>query len=726
MIQNLPVEGMTCAACVARVEKSLKKIGGVSNATVNLAAETVRLEYDVEQVSLESIAQSLHESGYDLIIKKEPDNVSERLLDREIDIRRDFFISLACSLPVLILSMGMMWEPISNAISIPMNLLNIGFCILSLIVLLIPGQRFFVPAWKLALHGASDMNTLVSLGTGMAWLYSTFELLFGEHAGHGQHLYYDSTTTIITLVLLGKMLETKAKRKAGNALQSLLSLQSTRALRQSADGSFQECNTSEITVGDIMLIRPGESFPIDGIIIDGFGICDESMLTGESHPITKQTGDSVTGGTINIDASMQVKATAIGADTVLSKITSIVKEAQGSKAAIQSLADKISSVFVPSVLGISIVTFIVYYVILHSNFNASILPAISILLIACPCALGLATPTAITVAIGAGAKHGIIIRNADALEKAGTIDIIAFDKTGTLTEGKPELIEIEILQSTYSYDALMSYASGIEQYSVHPFAQSIVKKSQDIPQAESVKEFPGKGMKGIVSGHEILIGKLDWILEEGMQLEIDSIKQTYQSGESMLGLCIDGSPHAIFIFADTIRDTSKEIIQTLHDDLLQTMILSGDQESTVKTIADNLGMKQYHAGLLPHEKLEKISGLQKTGHRLAMIGDGINDAPALAQAHLGIAMGSGTDIAMNTADITIMNSDLHSVITALRLSRNTMRIIKQNFFWAFIFNIIDIPLAALGLLNPMFAAGAMAFSSVSVISNSLRLSSIGK
>ena len=724
MIQNLPVEGMTCAACVARVEKSLKKIGGVSNATVNLAAETVRLEYDVEQVSLESIAQSLHESGYDLIIKKEPDNVSERLLDREIDIRRDFFISLSCSLPVLILSMGMMWEPISNAISIPMNLLNIGFCILSLIVLLIPGQRFFVPAWKLALHGASDMNTLVSLGTGMAWLYSTFELLFGEHAGHGQHLYYDSTTTIITLVLLGKMLETKAKRKAGNALQSLLSLQSTRALRQSADGSFQECNTSEITVGDIMLIRPGESFPMDGIIIEGFGTCDESMLTGESHPITKQTGDSVTGGTINIDASMQVKATAIGADTVLSKITSIVKEAQGSKAAIQSLADKISSVFVPSVLVISLVTFIVYYVILHSTFNASILPAISILLIACPCALGLATPTAITVAIGAGAKRGIIIRNADALEKAGTIDIIAFDKTGTLTEGKPELIEIETLQSTYSYDALMSFASGIEQYSVHPFAQAIVKKSQDIPQAESVKEFPGKGMKGIVSEHDILIGKLDWILEEGMHLEIDSIKQTYQSGESMLGLCIDGSPHAIFIFADTIRDTSKEIIQTLHDDLLQTMILSGDHESTVKSIANELGIMQYHAGLLPHEKLEKISGLQKTGHRLAMIGDGINDAPALAQAHLGIAMGSGTDIAMNTADITIMNSDLHSVITAIRLSRNTMRIIKQNFFWAFIFNIIGIPLAAFGLLNPMFAAGAMAFSSVSVISNSLRLSTL--
>ena len=668
MIQNLPVEGMTCAACVARVEKSLNKIGGVSNATVNLAAETVRLEYDVEQVSLESIAQSLYESGYDLIIKKEPDNVSERLHEREIDIRRDFFISLACSLPVLILSMGMMWEPTAQAIPIPMNLLNIGFCILSLIVLLIPGQRFFIPAWKLALHGASDMNTLVSLGTGMAWIYSTYELLFGEHAGHGQHLYYDSTTTIITLVLLGKMLETKAKRKAGNALQSLLSLQSTRALRQSADGSFQECNTSEITVGDIMLIRPGESFPMDGIIIEGFGTCDESMLTGESHPITKQTGDSVTGGTINIDASMQVKATAIGADTVLSKITSIVKEAQGSKAAIQSLADKISSVFVPSVLGISIVTFIVYYVILHSTFDASILPAISILLIACPCALGLATPTAITVAIGAGAKRGIIIRNADALEKAGTIDIIAFDKTGTLTEGKPELIKIETLQSTYYYDALMSFSSGIEQYSVHPFAQAIVKKSQDIPQAESVKEFPGKGMKGIVSGHDILIGKLDWILEEGMHLEIDSIKQTYQSGESMLGLCIDGIPHAIFIFADTIRDTSKKIIQTLHDDLLQTMMLSGDQESTVKSIADNLGMKQYHAGLLPHEKLEKISELQKAGHRLAMIGDGINDAPALAQAHLGIALGSGTDIAMNTADITIMNSDLHSVITAIRFS----------------------------------------------------------
>ncbi|MBM4151773.1 MAG: cadmium-translocating P-type ATPase [Ignavibacteria bacterium] len=724
MIQNLPVEGMTCAACVARVEKSLKKIEGVSNATVNLAAETVRLEYDVDQVSLETIAQSLHEAGYDLIIKKEPDNVSERLLDRETDIRRDFFISLACSLPVLILSMGMMWEPMSNAIPIPMNHLNIGFCILSLIVLLIPGRRFFVPAWKLALHGTSDMNTLVSLGTGMAWLYSTYELIFGEHAGHAQHLYYDSTTTIITLVLLGKMLETKAKRKAGNALQSLLSLQSTGALKQSVDGSFQECNASEIVVGEILLIRPGESFPVDGIIIEGSGTCDESMLTGESHPITKQVGDSVTGGTINIDASMQVKATAIGADTVLSKITSIVKEAQGSKAAIQSLADNISSVFVPSVLAISIVTFIVYYVLLDSTLDASMLPAIAILLIACPCALGLATPTAITVAIGAGAKRGIIIRNADALEKAGAIDIIAFDKTGTLTEGKPELIEIEKLQTTYSHDELIVFASGIEQYSVHPFAQAIVKKSKDIPHADSVKEFPGKGMKGIVSGHDILIGKLDWIHQEGMQFEIDSFQQQYQSADSMLGVCIDGIPHAIFIFADTIRDTSKEIIQTLHEDQLQTMMLSGDQESTVKSIADELEIKHYHAGLLPHEKLEKISALQKAGHRLAMIGDGINDAPALAQAHLGIALGSGTDIAMNTADITIMNTDLHAVITAIRLSRNTMRIIKQNFFWAFIFNIIGIPLAALGVLDPMFAAGAMAFSSVSVISNSLRLSTL--
>ena len=724
MIQNLPVEGMTCAACVARVEKSLKKIGGVSNATVNLAAETVRLEYDVDQVSLETIAQSLHESGYDLIIKKEPDNVSERLLDRELDIRRDFFISLACSLPVLVLSMGMMWEPMAQAIPLPMNLLNVGFCLLSLIVLLIPGRRFFVPAWKLALHRASDMNTLVSLGTGMAWLYSTYELLFGEHAGHGQHLYYDSTTTIITLVLLGKMLETKAKRKAGNALQSLLSLQSSTALRKISDGSFEECNASEINVGDIILIRPGESFPIDGIIIEGSGTCDESMLTGESHPIMKQIGDEVTGGTVNIDASMQVKATAIGADTVLSKITAIVKEAQGSKAAIQSLADTISSVFVPSVLAISILTFIVYFILLDSTLNASILPAIAILLIACPCALGLATPTAITVAIGAGAKRGIIIRNADALEKAGAIDIIAFDKTGTLTEGKPELIEIVPLQTTFQQDALLAFAASIEQFSVHPFAQAIVKKSKDIPQAESVKEFPGRGMKGDIAGHDMLIGKVEWIKEQGMKLDIESIHNKYQSGESMLGLCIDGIAHAIFIFADTIRETSKEIIQTLHDDQLQTMILSGDQESTVKSIANKLGIKQYHAGLLPQEKLEKISGLQKAGHRLAMIGDGINDAPALAQAHLGIAMGSGTDIAMNTADITIMNTDLHAVITAIRLSRNTMRIIKQNFFWAFIFNIIGIPLAAFGLLNPMFAAGAMAFSSVSVISNSLRLSTL--
>jgi Cu+-exporting ATPase len=359
---------------------------------------------------------------------------------------------------------------------------------------------------------------------------------------------------------------------------------------------------------------------------------------------------------------------------------------------------------------------------MHASLNESILPAIAILLIACPCALGLATPTAITVAIGAGAKHGIIIRNADALEKAGSIDIIAFDKTGTLTIGKPELQSIEFLNAHYSREDILSFAAGIEQYSMHPFAQGIVREVDVILQADEVKEFPGKGMKGKVSDHHILIGKLDWIKEEGMHVDTDFFMQKYYEGESILGMCIDSIPSAIFIFSDTVRTTSKEIIQTLHDDQLQTMILSGDQESTVKNIANQLGIQQYDAGLLPHEKLEKISILQEQGHRIAMIGDGINDAPALAKAHLGIAMGSGTDIAMNTADITIMNA----VVTAIRLSKNTMRIIKQNFFWAFIFNIIGIPLAAFGLLNPMFAAGAMACSSVSVISNSLRLSSIGK
>jgi Cu+-exporting ATPase len=336
--------------------------------------------------------------------------------------------------------------------------------------------------------------------------------------------------------------------------------------------------------------------------------------------------------------------------------------------------------------------------------------------------LGLATPTAITVAIGAGAKRGIIIRNADALEKAGTIDIIAFDKTGTLTIGKPALQSIELLNSQYTREDIVSFAAGIEQYSMHPFAQSILRVVDSIPQADDVREFPGKGMKGKVSGHDILIGKLDWIKEAGMNLDIDHFAQKHNTGESILGLCIDGIPSAIFVFSDTVRNTSKEIIKKLHEHHLRTMILSGDHESTVKNIALQLDIDAYHAGLLPHEKLDEIADLQKQGHRIAMVGDGINDAPALAKAHLGIAMGSGTDIAMNTADITIMHTDLHAVIAAIRLSRNTMRIIKQNFFWAFIFNVIGIPLAAFGLLNPMFAAGAMACSSVSVISNSLRLS----
>ena len=711
---------MTCAACVTRVEKNLKKMTGVTNATVNLATESVRIDFDVNTISIESIAEQLYETGYELIIKKEPDNVDDRLLDREIDIRRDFFISLICTLPVFVLSMGLMLSPVSEIFPISMNLLNVIFCFLSLLVLIIPGRRFFVPAWKLAMHGASDMNTLVSLGTSIAWLYSTYELIWGEHSGHSQHLYFDSTTTIITLVLLGKMLETKAKRKAGNALQSLLNVQSTTALKKTIEGSFIECNASEIVIGDMIMIRPGESFPVDGMIISGDTSCDESMLTGESHPIIKKIGDSVIGGAINIDSSIEIQATAIGSDTVLSKIAAIVKEAQGSKAAIQSLADKISSVFVPAVLITSFITFIIYFAFLHASFNDSILPTIAILLIACPCALGLATPTAITVAIGTGAKHGIIIRNADALEKAGNIDIVAFDKTGTLTIGKPLLQTIQIANRTYTRDTLISYASAIEQYSLHPFAQAIIKECQEIMHADSVQEIPGKGMIGIIQGHRIHIGNLSWLSDQGIsfaEIQNQDLKQEH----SILGMSIDNIPAGLFIFADEIRDESIDVITNLHQSGIRTIMLSGDHPDTAMAIAKKIGILEVIAGILPHQKLERIDEFQKQGHRIAMIGDGINDAPALAKAHLGIAMGSGTDIAKNTADITIMNTDLYAVLKAIRLSKNTMRIIKQNFFWAFIFNIIGIPLAASGNLSPTFAAAAMACSSVSVISNSLRL-----
>ena len=720
MIQNLPVAGMTCAACVTRVEKNLKKMTGVTNATVNLATESVRIDFDVNTISIESIAEQLYETGYELIIKKEPDNVDDRLLDREKDIRRDFFISLICTLPVFSLSMGLMLSPVSEIFPISMNLLNVIFCFLSLLVLIIPGRRFFVPAWKLAMHGASDMNTLVSLGTSIAWLYSTYELIWGEHSGHSQHLYFDSTTTIITLVLLGKMLETKAKRKAGNALQSLLNVQSTTALKKTIEGSFIECNATDIVIGDIIMVRPGESFPVDGMIVSGDTSCDESMLTGESHPIIKKIGDSVIGGAINIDSSIEIQATAIGSDTVLSKIAAIVKEAQGSKAAIQSLADKISSVFVPAVLITSFITFIIYFAFLHASFNDSILPTIAILLIACPCALGLATPTAITVAIGTGAKHGIIIRNADALEKAGNIDIVAFDKTGTLTIGKPHLQNILIVNPDYNRDLLISYASTIEQHSLHPFAQAIIKECQEIMHADSVQEIPGKGMIGIIQGHRIHIGNLTWLSDQGInfaEIQNQDLKQEH----SILGISIDTIPSGLFIFADEIRDESIDIITKLHQSGIRTIMLSGDHPDTAKAIAKKIGILEVIAGILPHQKLEKIDEFQKQGHRIAMVGDGINDAPALAKAHLGIAMGSGTDIAMNTADITVMNTDLYAVIKAIRLSKNTMRIIKQNFFWAFIFNIIGIPLAVSGNLSPTFAAAAMACSSVSVISNSLRL-----
>ena len=727
MIQTLPVEGMTCAACVARVEKTLKKVDGVLDASVNLAAENVRINFNEAIVDLNILSNVLHESGYELIIKKEPDNIQERLLDRETDIRKDFIISLACSLPVFVLSMSMMWEPFVNLFPIPLTYLNYSFCLLSLIVLIIPGRRFFIPAWKLALHAASDMNTLVALGTGIAWLYSTYELFFSEHGNH-HHLYFDSTTTIITLVLMGKMLETKAKRKAGNSLQSLLSLQSNTAQKIAKDGSIVSTQTSEILVNDSLLVRPGESFPVDGIITKGISSCDESMLTGETQPITKHIGDAVTGGTINLEASLEIRTTAIGADTVLSRIAAIVQDAQGSKAAIQSMADKISSIFVPTVLIISFISFVVYFLILDYSFSASMLPSIAILLIACPCALGLATPTAITVAIGTGAQHGIIIRNADALEKAGTIDIVAFDKTGTLTIGKPLLKEIQSLQSDiYSSKELLAFAAALEQHSMHPFAQAIVRMTDEhIPQAEHVIEYPGNGMMGEVDGKTILLGKPSWLIEQNIPLMYDVQKARHELGYSVLAMSIDNQPAGLFIFADEIRKESQDIIKTLHDQHVQSMILSGDHLKTVQSIAQSIGIDHVYAELLPQEKLSIIASMQAEGKRIAMVGDGINDAPALAKAHLGIAMGSGTDIAMNTADITIMGTDLHAVVSAIALSKKTMLIIKQNFFWAFIFNVIGIPLAAFGLLNPMIAAGAMACSSVSVITNSLRLSYLRK
>ncbi|MEW6060771.1 MAG: heavy metal translocating P-type ATPase [Bacteroidota bacterium] len=726
---TLPVEGMTCASCVARVEKSLARIPGVETAAVNLATEKATVKFNPSLVTAEQMAKAVEEAGYKLILsavndKVQPSEVSVGYLK----LKREFLLSAILTVPIMILSMVSMTDWFMSVSPLGMDDVNKILFLATTVVMFVGGKRFFSVAWKLAKRFETDMNTLVAVGTGVAYLYSSVVVLFPDWlpaSVNTMDVYYDTAATIITLILLGKVLEARAKQRASDAMKTLMSIQPKTA-HVKKDGVYLDVAVEDVVVGDIIMVRPGEKIPVDGIIESGETSIDESMMTGESIPVQKKRGDNVIGGTLNTTGSIEFRAVAVGRNTMLAQIVRLVEEAQGSKAPIQSLADKIASVFVPTVIGIAIFTFFVGFLVGNLEFTQALIHAIAVLIIACPCALGLATPTAIMVGTGRGATLGVLIKNAESLERAGSITTVVFDKTGTVTEGKPSVVDVVPLNG-FSEEELLMLSASLEYQSEHPLSKAIVEyaanKNIVVQPVTSFLANPGFGVTGKVNGKNITIGK-EMFLRESL-INISSANELalnlQKEGKTVIFVGVDRKIAGLIAIADTVRPTSKAAIQQLHSMNINIALLTGDNKITAEAIAKEVGVDTVVANVLPKEKAEFIKHLQAKGEIVAMVGDGINDAPALAQAQVSMAMGSGIDVALETADVVLMRHDLVAVVRAIVLSRRTIRTIKENLFWAFIYNVIGIPLAAFGMLSPTFAAAAMAFSSVSVVTNSLRL-----
>lgn len=724
---NIPVEGMTCASCVARVEKAIKKIEGVQNVAVNLATERASFDVPNTAENLGLIEKAVEESGYKLLFEKsgEEGRTHDHQLESYHNLRKDFWFAAALSLPVMLISMLLMGN---FAHSIDHSIVKFIFIILFIfttIVVALPGRQFFIISYKLIKKFEFDMNTLIAVGTGSAYVYSSLALFFPtllNITNLMEHIYFDTTVVIIALILLGRMLEAKAKSSSASAIKKLMGLAPKIAAVKNDEGNFVERKIESIQIGNIILVKPGEKIPVDGKIVNGFSTIDESMLTGESIPAEKQIGDKVFTGTINLDGSIEFEAVAVGEKTMLSQIIKIVEQAQTSKAPVQKLADKIASVFVPTVIIIAIITFGIWHLFLNASLEAALMNFIAVMIIACPCALGLATPTAIMVSSGLGAANGILVKNVDALETGNKVDTIVFDKTGTLTIGKPEIVDSYIPDKN-SREQILSFAYSLEQRSSHPLAKAVVLFSEAngarIVEIDSFISHAGLGIEGIGANKKLLIGSLKFL--EKNRIKIPDEPREHKTSGSIVGLSIDGELAALFFAADKAEANAASSIHSLKKNGKTVILLSGDNYTTAKQIADELGIDEVIAEVMPDEKSNKIKELQSRGKLVAMVGDGINDSPALTQSDLGIAIGSGADIAIESADIVLVKKDLGLIQKSINLSHKTILKIKQNLFWAFIYNVIGIPIAAAGMLNPMFAAAAMAFSSVSVVTNSLLL-----
>jgi Cu+-exporting ATPase len=710
---DLAITGMTCAACASRIEKVLNRIPGVS-ASVNFASEKARVRFAADSADVERLAAAVRKAGYGAQPLDREDHAAARArrLEEHRAQRRSFLIALALTLPFLGQMLWML-HGAGHALMPPWVQLALASPVQFWI-----GRRFYASAWHALRGGGANMDVLIVLGTTIAYAYSAVVTI----AGLPLHLYFEASTAIITFVLLGKVLETRAKARTSAAIEALIRLQPQSAFIMK-DDAVVEVPVAEIRVGDVCVVRPGDDVPVDGVVLEGASSVNESMLTGESLPVAKAPGARVFAATSNANGMLKCRATGVGADTALAAIIRLVDEAQGSKAPIQRLADVVSGIFVPVVIALAVLTFFGAWWMTGAADEA-LVRAVAVLVIACPCALGLATPTAIMVGSGAGARAGVLVRNAAALENAGRIDTLLVDKTGTLTLGKPAVTDV-LPSPGFDEKTLLLVASSLEQVSEHPLARAIVERAAaEGVSALPIHDFaaiPGKGVEGLVAGKRVVLGAPRLMHERGIAVDERAISALRQQGKTVVAVASDGALLGLVAIADRVRPTSRTAVAALQNLGIEVIMLTGDDAATAASIAKDVGITRFEAGLLPHDKAQRATTLAAEGRRVGMVGDGINDAPALATANVSFAIGAGSDVAISVADITLMRDDLMSVVDAITLSRATLSRIRQNLFFAFFYNVLGLPLAAAGLLNPVIAGAAMALSSVSVVTSSLML-----
>lgn len=722
-IVKLDITGMTCAGCASRLEKALQATEGVIDATVNFALEMAEVEHS-SQLATHNLVDVVTTAGFEAKERREEAEAAQKAFEEreahsDAEERKTFQLfafSTLLAIP-LVIPMALM------AFGVQFELSGLMQFALATPIQLFVGARFYKGAFAALRHGGANMDVLVSLGTSAAYLYSVYNVFFAANV-HAADLYFEASAVILTLILMGKYLEIKAKRSTSAAVRSLIALRPTTANKISGD-KIIPVSISDLRLGDYIVVKPGERIPTDGLIEEGESELDESMLTGESLPVHKYTGDQVTGGTINGSGAIFVRTTALGESTRLAQIIRLVEGAQASKAPLQKLVDKVAGIFVPVIVLIALATF-AGWMMYSGDITTAVGASVAVLVIACPCALGLATPTALVAGTGAAAKAGILIRDIEALERAHKVDTILFDKTGTLTVGKPVLTDAQAFDR--NDDRLLTIAASIQLGSEHPLASPLIRAAEErnlkLTRPRAIKAIPGKGLIAELTGQQVAIGNAALMNDLNITPSMtgDGLIKTYESaGKTAVTVTLGDRAIGVLAFVDQARESAQEAIETLKKQGIRTVMITGDTELAAKNIADQVGVDEFLARVQPEGKNEVVNNLKNQGYRVAMVGDGINDAPALAAADLGIAMGSGTDVALETAGVTLMRSDPKMIPAALDISRATLRKIRQNLFWAFIYNIIGIPLAAMGLLSPVIAGAAMAMSSVSVVTNAMLL-----